>query len=166
VIRTVSGLFWRSVFESDLARVLDGARTREGRYHHDGQPALYISPSPDYSRVAIDVYLRGGDPPRVIVPLQLTGARIADLRNKATQRALGLNGTEASVLWQPERAAGLPATSWIASDAARDAGADGMIYAARSDPARWHICLFRWNAGDGAQVRQAGPPIPFDPQAA
>jgi RES domain-containing protein len=157
----VAGQFWRSVFAADVAIVLNGARSPEGRYHHNAQPALYLSPSPEYSRIAIDAYLRPGDAPRVIVPFDLTGANLADLRAPDVQRVLGLNGAESGTLWQPERKAGRPATSWIASDAARDAGADGIIYAARSDAMRWHIVLFRWNAPSGPQVRQSGPPIPF-----
>jgi hypothetical protein len=97
----------------------------------------------------------------VIVPLDVTNANLADLRDTRVQRDLGLVGTEASALWQPQRAMGHPATSWIASDAARSVGADGIIYAARSDPHRWHIVLFRWNATTGPQVRQSGLPIPF-----
>ncbi len=166
MIRPVSGRYWRSVFEADADRVLDGARNPEGRYHHDGQPALYLSPSPEFSRIAIDVYLRPDDAPRVIVPLDVAQARLADLRDPDTQRALDLKGHEASVPWQPERAAGHPATSWIASDAARDAGADGIVYAARSDPDRWHIVLFRWNDTGGATVRRAGPSLPFQPGTA
>jgi RES domain len=161
VSSAVSGLFWRSISATDVIRILDGGRVPEGRYHHDGQPALYLSPSPEYSRIAIDVYLRDGDPPRVIVPLQLANAHLADLRDPVVQRQLNLIGTEASVPWQPERAAGLPATSWIASDAARTAGADGMIYGARSDLQRWHIVLFRWNVPSGPQILQHGSPIPF-----
>lgn len=163
MITTVAGRYWRSIFQKDVAYVLDGSRSAEGRYHHDGQPALYISPTIEYSRIAIDVYVRDDDPPRVIVPLKLTDARLADLRDRDTQRALGLNGSESSVLWQPQRAAGLPATSWLASDAARGAGADGIIYAARSDALRWHVVLFRWNAGAGAKVQEDGPAQPFQP---
>ncbi len=157
----IAGTFWRSVFTSDVGRILQGAKSPEGRYHHDGQKALYLSPSPEYSRIAIDTYLRPDDPPRLIVPLALTNASLADLREPKVQRALGLNGTEASVPWQPQRAFGQPATAWIASDAARGAGADGIIYAARTDPARWHIVLFQWNQSDGPQLRQIGPPIAF-----
>jgi RES domain-containing protein len=157
----VAGTFWRTVFAADLDRVLQGARSPEGRFHHDGQPALYLSPSPEFSRIAVDVYLRGGDPPRVIVPFEVSDAHLADLRGPEVQRHLGLDGTEASTLWQPERTAGRPATSWIASDAARSADADGIIYAARTDPQRWHIVLFSWNAATGPQVRQSGLPIPF-----
>lgn len=120
-----------------------------------------MSPSTEYSRIAVDAYLRPDDPLRVIVPLDVTGANLADLRAPDVQRALGLNGTESGTLWQPERAMGHPATSWIASDAARNADADGIIYAARSDATRWHIVLFRWNASTGPQVTQSGSPIPF-----
>jgi hypothetical protein len=158
---TVSGVFWRSIFATDLERVLNGVKSPEGRYHHDGQSALYMSPAPEHSRTAINAYLRDGDAPRLIVPLAVTNANLADLRHPDTQRRLGLIGTETSVPWQPERAAGRPATSWIASDAARNASYDGIIYAARSDAARWHIALFRWNETTGPQVRQSGPPIPF-----
>jgi RES domain-containing protein len=157
----VAGRFWRSVFATHVDRVLNGAWSTEGRYHHDAQPALYLSPTPEYSRIAIDAYLRPDDAPRVIVPFDVTDALLADLRAPDVQRALGLNGTESGTLWQPERAMGQPATSWIASDAARNAGADGIIYAARSDATRWHIVLFRWNAPTGPQVTQSGSPIPF-----
>jgi RES domain-containing protein len=161
MMTAIAGRFWRSVFAADVDQVLMGARSPEGRYHHNGQAALYLSPSPAFSRIAVDTYLRPGDPPRVIVPLEVREASLADLRDPLVQRALGLNGTEAGTLWQPERAAGRPATSWIASDAAREKGAQGIIYAARSDPARWHIVLFRWNVPDGPHVKQSDPPIPF-----
>jgi RES domain-containing protein len=161
VCTVTNGQFWRVVFASQVAEVLRGAHSPEGRYHHDGQRALYISQSPDYARIAVDAYLKPDDPPRLIVPLALSDALLLDVRDPLVQRQLGLKGPEANTLWQPERAKGLPATSWIASDAVRNAGADGMIYGARSDPTRWHIVLFRWNAADGAQIRQSGPPIPF-----
>lgn len=157
----LSGRFWRSIFAAEAGQVLRGARSIEGRYHHGGQPALYISPTPEHSRIAIEAYLRPGDPPRVIVPLDLANASLVDVRDAAVQRALGLTGAEAGTPWQPERSAELPATSWIASDAARACGADGMIYAARSDATRWHIVLFRWNVPGGATVLQNDPPIPF-----
>ncbi|MDX5359531.1 MAG: RES domain-containing protein, partial [Rhodobacterales bacterium] len=103
--------------------------------------------------------LRPGDL-RQAVPLRLTGARIADLRDPATLAALDLQGHETAVPWLPERAAGQPATTWRASDAVRAAGACGMIYTARSAPDRWHLVLFRWNAASGAQLAPDGPALP------
>lgn len=64
--------------------------------------------------------------------------------------------------WLPERSAGLPATSWRASDAVRAAGADGMIYTARSAPHRWHLVLFRWNEGS-ARLAVDGAALPHRP---
>lgn len=158
-----SGLFWRILPVSRLDHVLDGAAMPEGRFHHDGQPAIYLSPTPQAAAHAIAPYLRPGDPPRCAVPLRLTGAHLADLRDAAICRALGLCGDETAVPWRPERALGLPATTWRASDAARAAGYDGIRYAARSAPARWHIVLFRWNGTQGPQLRRDGAPLPFQP---
>lgn len=158
---SITGRFWRTIFAADLDRILEGVISPEGRYHHDRQKALYVSPTPDFSRDAVDIYLRDGDPPRIVVPLAIEGAKFLDVRQSDVQHALGLDGTEANTLWQPERKVGRPATSWIASDAVRNAGADGMIYAARSEPTRWHIVLFRWNGSDGPRITTDGPPIPF-----
>lgn len=158
----VSGRFYRIIFASDRDAPLRGALSPEGRFHHDGQPALYMSPSPQAAAFAIARYLRPNDPPRLLQPLHLEAAQLLDLRNPAVIRHLGLNGNEASVPWQPERQQGLPATPWRASDAARAAGADGILYAARSEPSRWHIVLFRWN-GTGPRLAPDGPATPFFP---
>ena len=146
MITALSGTFYRILFASDLPRLLQGAVTPEGRFHHDGEKALYMSPSPEAAAIAVATYLRPNDPPRVVQALTLANARVLDLRSATVLAGLGLDGAEASVLWQPQRAAGMAATSWRASDAARASGADGMIYLSRKDPARWHLVLFGWNA--------------------
>ncbi|MCB6179218.1 RES family NAD+ phosphorylase [Rhodobacter sp. Har01] len=153
---------WRILRASDLPRLMDGAHHPEGRFHHDGQPAFYCSPSPQAAGHAVAPYLRPGDGPRLLVPLRLTVAGLCDLRDPATLARLGLAGDETAVPWRPQRAAGLPATTWRASDAVRASGAPGMIYTARSAPDRWHLVLFAWNAGPGsAALAPAGPPRPF-----
>ena len=157
----LSGRFFRIVPAARVDLILDGATAPEGRFHHDGQAALYLSPTPEAAGHAIAPYLGPYDPPRVVVPLRIRGARLADLRDPATCAALGLTGAEAAVPWLPERAAGLAATTWRASDAVRAAGYDGMIYTARSAPARWHVVLFRWNQPGAAQVGRDGPPHPY-----
>lgn len=135
----------------------------EGRFHHSGQAALHGSPTPQAAAHAVAPYLRPGDPARLVYPLALTAAHLADLRNAATLAALGLQGHEASVPWLPERTAGRPATTWTASDAVRAAGFDGLIYTARSAPDRWHVVLFRWNLPGAANLVPDGPPIPHIP---
>lgn len=161
MFQTLNATLYRIIFEEYLGSVLDGVIHREGRFHHDGQKALYASPSPETAAIAIAIYLKPDDAPRLMVPLALSNARMVDLRDKRTCDALGIDPAWPSVPWAEERAAGLPATSWQASDAARAAGADGMIYASRRAPERWHVVLFSWNRGEGADLQVAGQPSPW-----
>ena len=125
---TLTTTLYRIVFERFADTVLDGVIHSEGRFHHDGQKALYASPSPETAAIAIDIYLKPGDAPRAMVPLSLSNARMVDLRDLDTCRALGIDPAWPSVPWASERGGGVPATSWRASDLARASGADGMIY--------------------------------------
>jgi RES domain-containing protein len=162
----LAGSFYRIVFEHLAAQVLQGAIHPEGRFHYDGQRALYASPSPETAAVAIARYLRPGDPERALVPLRLSGARIQDLRDPATCAALGIDPATPSVPWSRERSRGLPATSWRASDAVRASGADGMVYSSRTEPARWHLVLFRWNTAGAARIATQGTTRRWTPPAA
>ena len=155
-LQPVSGRFYRIIFASDRDAPLRGAHSPEGRFHHDGESALYMSPSLQAAAFAVASYLRPNDPPRLIQPLIVQNARVLDLRRAEVIRHLYLQGDEASIPWQPQRAIGLPATTWQASDAARTAGADGMIYTARTEPTRWHLVLFRWNT-NGPILAPDGP---------
>ena len=161
-MKSLSGQFYRVIFARDLPNVLQGIRHPEGRFHHDGQPAIYMSPSPETAAIAVATYIRPGDPARITVPLGLDGANMLDFRRPDVEKSLGLTGGETSVTWQDQRAVGLPATSWLASDAARDAGADGMIYPSRKEPSRWHIVLFRWNRKNAPELSQSALPLVFD----
>ncbi len=87
-----------------------------------------MSPSPEAAAVAVNIYLKPDDPPRLVVPLMVSDANILDFRTPETEEMLGLKWRETAVPWAEQRTAGSPATSWRASDAARAAGADGMIY--------------------------------------
>ncbi len=111
----------------------------------------------------MDTYLRPNDPERVTIPFFVDGANILDFRTPDTQTAPDLNWRDTAVRWQEQRAAGRPATSWRASDAARAAGADGMIYPSRKKSNRWHLVLFRWNQENAPELRQDGQPIAFIP---
>jgi RES domain-containing protein len=163
VFRTLDTTLYRIVFAQYADRVLDGVIHPEGRFHHDGQPAFYASPTPETAAIAIDIYLRPGDADRLMVPLQLRDAKMADLRDLKTCAALGIDPKWPSVPWADERANGKPATSWRASDAVRASGADGMIYASRRAPERWHVVLFSWNKLGGAQIGLGGAAQPWLP---
>ncbi len=157
----LEGTFYRVIFADDLRYLLSGTNAPEGRFHHGGQSALYLSASPEGARVAMATYQRPDDPPRVTVPVAVSAARVLDLRLPGTLAAMGLSGYEPAAKWQEERATGLRATSWRASDAVRAAGADGMIYASRKAPELWHLVLFHWNLPGHAQVVAAGEPAAF-----
>ncbi len=160
----LSGRFYRITFASDATRVLGGVIHPEGRFHHDGQPAFYASPTCQAAAIAVATYVKPDDAPRVLIPLKISAAKVFDLRNPETCASLGIEAHTPSVKWAEQRAKGEPATSWQASDAARKYGADGMIYTSRKDPNRWHIVLFNWNTDHGAQVRIAGTPERFLPE--
>lgn len=157
----LNGTFWRISFAAYLTTLLDGVRHPEGRFHHSGQPAFYASPTEEAAGLAVARYVERGDPPRVISQLCLRDAKVCDLRDPRTVEALAIDPDTPSVPWAEQRKNGLPATSWQASDAARNAGADGMIYTSRTEPSRWHLVLFRWNKGDGARLQVTGPATPW-----
>lgn len=141
-----AGPVWRAVFRG--GDPLAPAAAPEGRFHHAGQFALYASLTPEGCVVALRRYLRPGDPPREIVPLSITATRLADLRGQAA----------ASVVWQDIRAGGEPAPTWAFSDAARAAGAEGMLYSSRSRPELSHLVIFQ-----PGLLQSVGPPLPFPP---
>ncbi len=133
-------------FDAIVYRVLDvahaddpcaPARHVEGRFHHDGQSAVYTSLTQEGATVAIARYVTEGDPDRLIVPLRVTADRILDVRGDPA----------ASVVWQATRATGAGAPTWLLSDAARTAGAQGMLYSSRSRPDLSHLVVFDASAG-------------------
>ena len=125
-----SGTVWRMVFAGQDARA--PVRSPEGRFHHSGQRAIYTSLTPEGTAVAIRRYVRPDDPPRKVVPLTLAALSVADHRGNP----------DLSVIWQDIRATGASAPTWAWSDAAREAGAEGLLYASRSRPDLSHLVLF------------------------
>ena len=159
-----SGLYWRILFADRAGEALAPVRHKEGRFHHSGQEAIYLSPSIEAAHVAIDSYYREDDPPRVVIPLRLSDAYLLDFRDPDVMVRHGLAGHETRVNWRDERAAGQPASSWSASDAAREAGADGMLYTSRKRPEFHHLVLFRWNSAGYARLTPEGKVQQFIPQ--
>lgn len=129
---------------------LAAVQSPEGRFHHNGQTAIYGSLTPEGCAVAIRRYLRADDPSRIVVPLQIKAHAV-----------LNMTGNPAlSVVWQDIRAAGQDAPTWLFSDAARAAGAQGLLYSSRSRPDLTHLVLF-----DPGVIRCAGPAQAFPSQA-
>ncbi|MBE9639460.1 RES family NAD+ phosphorylase [Salipiger mangrovisoli] len=158
--RMIAGRFYRIVPTARRDQALSPALSPEGRFHHSGQPTLYVSSRPDWAEHAIQAYVKEGDPPRIICELEVAGARVLDLRDAAQCADWRAEPALAAVPWLPERAAGNAASTWRVSDLARQGGADGMIYTARSAPSRWHLVLFDW-LSPRVGARLTGRTLPY-----
>ncbi|EYD70795.1 RES family NAD+ phosphorylase [Limimaricola hongkongensis] len=150
-LRPFAGRFWRICVEG--IDPLSTVTSPEGRFHHDGQPALYASLSPEGAGVALASYVTPEDPPRLVWPLDLATTALADLRRARICTGLGIDPDDLVARRAMDRAAGRPARSWRASDRLRDLGATGAIYPSRKSPEHAHLVLF---AATG--LRCAGPP--------
>ncbi|RYD93812.1 MAG: RES domain-containing protein [Sphingobacteriales bacterium] len=148
----IAGAFFRIAFEHDAERVLSGVATREGRYHHDAEPALYMSNTPEWAWKAVESYVRLGDASRIVSELHVSDARVVDIRDQDLCRDLGIIPSDSDVPWQPQLSARQRPSTWNVSDRARQAGADGLVYTARTAPLRWHLVLFKWNELGGPRV--------------
>lgn len=152
----IAGTFFRIMFEHDGNRVTQGAASPFGRYHHDDEPALYVSSRPDWAWKAVESYVRAGDPARNVWQLEISAAQVVDIRDKKICGQLGILPSDADKLWQSQIASGQRPSTWNVSDRVRQAGADGLVYTARSVPSRWHLVLFRWNGHGGPTVSISG----------
>ncbi|MCB1390011.1 MAG: hypothetical protein KDK12_12855, partial [Rhodobacteraceae bacterium] len=83
------------------------------------------------------------DPPREVVPLRVALARVADARR---------DGRPAQS-WQDARRRGEPGPAWALTDAARAAGAEGLLWRKGDHD---YLVLF-----ETALVEIAGPAHPF-----
>ncbi len=143
-----SGIVWRIMFADQLAKACEPVGSPIGRFHHDSQIALYTSCTEEGASVAIKRYVKPEDPDRIIVPLQVDAKCIYDIRNTD-------DSSSASVVWQDCVENGEPAPTWRYSDAARSAGAQGMLYASRSRPDLSHLVLFDVSNGIVEQAAKA-----------
>ncbi|HET6608965.1 MAG TPA: RES domain-containing protein [Rhodopila sp.] len=158
--RKIGGYFFRSVLSDRVENVLARPEaTSAGRYHRPGEIALYMSPTSDWAKIAVSGYMREDGRPRVIVPLMVSEALVFDQHDQRACEALGLDRELSNEPWRQALAAGKEPSSWRNADAARAAGADGMIDRSRKIPTGWHLVLFRWNEFGGPSVSVCGDPI-------
>ncbi|MCZ4261862.1 RES family NAD+ phosphorylase [Limimaricola sp. G21655-S1] len=139
-LRPFSGRVWRIC--DDAADPLALVASPEGRFHRGGQPALYVSLSPEGASVALATYAAPGDAPRRLWPLDLATTDLADLRDEDVRTALGVDFEDLVARWADDRAAGRPARSWRASDRLRGLGASGFLYPSRKSPEHGHLVMF------------------------
>ena len=141
-ITSFEGPVWRLIATRFADQPTMPAMAPEGRFHHSGQVVVYASLNASGASVAIRRYLADGVP-RMLVPMWLSAAIVVDVRGDPL----------ASVIWQDQRAAGRMATTWGLSDAARQAGAQALLYSSRSRPELSHVPVF-----EPACLIAVGPP--------
>jgi hypothetical protein len=125
------GPVWRLLVKNLVEAPCAPVRSPHGRFHHPGQFAVYASLSAEGADVAIQRYLVDQSP-RVLVPLWLGAKAVADVRGDAS----------ASIVWQGFVESGDPSPTWKISDAARQQGAQAMLYSSRSRPDLSHVVVF------------------------
>ena len=161
-LRTVAGLFFRSVLADRIGEVLSPPRPESaGRYHRPGQATLYMSPEREWATIAVSGYMREDGLPRVVVPLAVSHAHVLDQHDEEACRDLGIDRDLSNAQWRPALEAGKEPPSWRNADAARAAGADGIIDRSRMIPGGWHVNLFRWNELGGPSISVCGDPVPI-----
>ncbi|WP_458386712.1 RES domain-containing protein [Rhizobium pisi] len=82
-----------------------------------------------------------------------------DQHDQQAFERLGIDRNASNLSWRAALAAGKEPPSWRTADAARAAGADGIIDRSRSIPGGWHLNLFHWNALGGPSVEVSGDPV-------
>jgi RES domain-containing protein len=159
-LRKIEGFFFRAVLVERVGSVLappDAASA--GRYHRLGQAALYMSPHCDWAKIAVSGYIREDHRPRAVVPLRMSEAFVVDQHDEEACWRLGIERELSNEPWRTALAAGVEPPSWRNADAARTAGADGIIDRSRMIPGGWHLNLFRWNELGGPVVEICGDPV-------
>ncbi len=158
-LRRASGRFFRAVVLDRVQSVLaPPGPASAGRYHKLGQAALYMSPTCEWAATAVSGYIREDHLPRVVVPLLVGEAFVLDQHDEAACRRLGIDRDASNASWRSALAANTEPPSWRNADAARAAGADGIIDRSRIIPGGWHLTLFRWNDLGGPRVEVDGEP--------
>lgn len=161
-LRTISGRFFRSVLVERLEEILEPPRPESaGRYHRPGQATLYMSPRQDWAMIAVSGYIREDRKPRLVVPLVVSEAYVLDQHDAEACQLLGIDREQSNVQWRVALDAGQEPQSWRNSDAARAAGADGIVDRSRMIQNGWHLNLFRWNELGGPSVSVDGDPMPI-----
>jgi RES domain-containing protein len=161
--KRISGRFYRAVRVDRIESVLDfPGPDSAGRYHRYGQPALYITLEADWAAIAVGSYMAEDGVPRVIFPLEISSADVFDQHDDMACKMLGIDREHSNVRWRRALEEGQEPLSWSASDAARAAGADGIIDRSRGIIDGWHVALFWWNELGGPKVRVVGAPVPAD----
>ncbi|WP_259667041.1 hypothetical protein [Rhizobium lentis] len=94
-----------------------------------------MSASAEWAIMAISVYMREDGRRRVVVPLSVGNALVLDQHAQQACERLGIDRNVSNLSWRFALTAGEEPPSWRTADAARAAGAEGIIDRSRLIPA-------------------------------
>lgn len=158
-----SGTIWRILWADQPDQALKAARAPEGRFHHDGQRALYASLSAEGAGVALGYYLRPDDAARSMVQLQLHSDQLVDLTDPKDACRLGFEISDTTWRWQNDCKAGNAPRTWTVSDYLRAMDAHGLVFRSSQKTNLHHIVLFQWNTNVKTSLRVVDKPRPWAP---
>jgi hypothetical protein len=118
-----------------------------------------MSPTIEWAQIAVSGYIREDNRARVVMPLMVSEAYVLDQHDEDACRLIGIDRELSNAPWRPALALGQEPPSWQNADAARAAGADGIIDRSQMIPGGWHLNLFRWNDLGGPSITVCGKPI-------
>jgi RES domain-containing protein len=152
LVRPLEGRFWRILSPRWAHEPLsgEGAARHGGRWNPPGKAALYLSMEVETAFAEYQQEL--GTRPGLFVAYDVTGARVADLREARALRQAGLEAGDAFAPWKDiawvrkQR----PAT-WDVMERL-EGKADGLLAPSAQRLGGFNLVLWRWNAGGGPNV--------------
>lgn len=141
---SVRGTFYRATDPAYRHLALEGSRSA-GRFSPRDTPTLYLSSSLEGVAAAMLAHTNSESPTREVLSFEVSAFRIADLRDRATMTAIGVDVEAAAAPWQDDVAAGRAPVSWGVRERLLELGAQGLIDPSRKRPGLWHLTLFVWN---------------------
>lgn len=135
----------------------EDARLTGGRLNAAGEPTLYLASTP---ALAVAESLQLGSrfgverfPPRLLVTVEVTLTRVADLREELVRSGLGITAADLASDWRSEGAA---STTQLLGSRLTDMGFAGAIYSSMVEQGSANLVIFVCNVDPEKAVRVVG----------
>ncbi|RST87895.1 hypothetical protein EJC49_03150 [Aquibium carbonis] len=148
-------LLWRAYVPRWAYMPGEGAARFGGRWNPVGAPAIYAARE---LSTAWAEYNQGFvQHPALIARLQLKGARLIDLTDRAVLADLGVGSDIHRCEWRQNLDSGLEPPTYALRRVLVEAGADGVIFPSHMSPGGTCIALWRWNAKGSPELSIIDP---------